>query len=83
MVLGGATISIKDHNDPEVLATHGHHKPEVALSDVLPREVSLHLTLCRSQPPSTTRLVQDIFSTGSTNAFRNFARAALSGFRNF
>ena len=41
MVLGGATISIKDHNDPEVLATHGHQKPELALSDVLPREVSL------------------------------------------
>ncbi|CAL8239207.1 unnamed protein product [Gadus morhua 'NCC'] len=36
MILGGATISIKDHSDPEVLATHGHQKPELALSDVLP-----------------------------------------------
>ncbi|CAM4352894.1 unnamed protein product [Leuciscus chuanchicus] len=35
MVLGGATVSIKDHSDQEMLATHGHHKPEVALGDVL------------------------------------------------
>ena len=42
-----------------------------------------HLTLCRSQPPSITRLVQGVCSMGSTNAFRNLPRPALSGFRDF
>ena len=51
MVLGRVTISIKDHSDLDVLVPHGLHKPEVALSNVPPGEVSLPFNIV--QEPAT------------------------------